>query len=190
MPKIKKDKKVELFLDNIERLWPNEIACCYGVCLDKNGNVCVSQNLGALMGGTVLIAVVLDLASSAAKGLKWNEPSGKKHSDAMKEVVRDYLPKSYQSINWYTQFRSPLVHNFKAKNIELTHLEEFRHKHLKLVSVKGKKVKCVHIFALFEDVIRGLRNLASDARKDAELYRNIKIFIGNYGVLEPRDPDC
>jgi hypothetical protein len=183
--------RIERFLDNIERLFPKEIASCFHVDLDSDGRVLLDEkgDLGALVGGCILIAVVLDIASSAAKGLKWNEYSGEKHSKAMSHFIKTYLPGPYRAVNWYVQFRSPLVHNFCPKRLELTHHKRFRSRHLKEVQVKGEHRICVHIFQLLDDVTFALKTFARDVRTNPDLYRCVKRYVGHYGVLEPSNPD-
>jgi len=188
--------RAEQFLSNLEKLWPDEIAACLGVRLLGDGSVedKDERRRRALVGGCVLVAVVLDLASSSAKGLKWNETSGKKRSNAMREFVKDYMPSAYRSTNWYSQFRSPLVHNFCPSGLELTHAAKLRQRHLKKlkVSVDGirKDRQCVHVFQLFEDVTRGLRCFVADARADKALYQRVKRYASHYGALEIHEVDC
>jgi hypothetical protein len=192
MPKdFKRVGRTDKFLDNIERLIPNEIASCFGVSFDLNGRAVIDKKrgLGALVGGCVLIAAALDIASSAAKGLKWTEYSGKKHSNAMKEWTRDYLPSPYRAINWYRDFRSALVHNFCPAKLELTHHDRFRSRHLKEVRVKGKNRTCVHIFRLLEDLNKGLEHFAKQVRVNPDLYKCVNRYVTNHPVLEPRNPD-
>lgn len=187
----KRDARTEKFLDNIERLIPNEIAKCFGVKFESSGRVVLDEKrgLGALVGGCVLIAAALDIASSAAKGLKWSEYRGNKRSEAMKEWVRNYLPNPYRAINWYSKFRSSLVHNFCPMELELTHHERFRPRHLKEVPVKGKQRICIHIFQLLEDLNEALKSFANQTKGDRELYKCVKRYAGNYPVLEPHNPD-
>ncbi len=99
----KLDYNIERFLDNLARVFPKEIASSFHVDFDPSGHVVpeAKEDLGALVGGCILIAVSLDIAGSAAKGLKWNEYNGKKRSEAMKHFVEIYLPKSYRMVNWY-----------------------------------------------------------------------------------------
>jgi hypothetical protein len=192
MPKgIKCDARTENFLDNIEGLIPNEIASCFGVRFESSGRVVLDEKrgLGALVGGCVLIAAALDIASSAAKGLKWREYGGKERSEAMKEWVKNYLPSKYRAINWYSKFRSSLVHNFCPMELELTHHERFRPRHLKEVSVKGKQRICVHIFQLLEDLKEALKSFAKETKVNPKLYKCVKRYASNYPVLEPRNPD-
>jgi|MudIll2142460700_1097286.scaffolds.fasta_scaffold67336_1 hypothetical protein len=187
----RRHNRIERFLDNIEHLFPREIASCFHVTFDSDGHVVIDENedFGALVGGCILIAAVLDIVSSASKGLKWNEYNGEKHSKAMGNFIKHYLPSPYQAVNWYTQFRSPLVHNFCPKRLELTHHKRFRSRHLKEVQIKGEPRICVHIFQLLDDVTFALKNFAKDVRTDSDLYRRVKRYVGHHGVLEPRNPD-
>jgi hypothetical protein len=192
MPKdLKRDDRTENFLENLEGLIPNEIASCFGVRFESSGCVVLDEKrgLGALVGGCVLIAAALDIASSAAKGLKWREYGGKERSEAMKEWVKNYLPSKYRAINWYSKFRSPLVHNFCPMELELTHHERFRPRHLKEVPVKGKQKICVHIFQLLEDLNEALKSFSKKTKVNPKLYKCVKRYASNYPVLEPRNPD-
>jgi hypothetical protein len=192
MPRdLKRDDRTEKFLNNIERLIPNEIASCFGVRFESSGRVVLDEKrgLGALVGGCVLIAAALDIASSAAKGLKWREYRGKERSEAMKQWVKNYLPSTYRAINWYGKFRNSLVHNFCPIDLELTHHGKFRMRHLKHVSVKGKQRICIHIFQLLEDLNEALNSFAKETKVNPELYKCVKRYAGNYPVLEPRNPD-
>ena len=188
---LKRNDRTEKFLDNIERLIPKEIASCFGVRFEPNGHVVLDEKrgLGALVGGCVLIAAVLDIASSAAKGLKWSDYRGKERKEAMKEWVINYLPSKYRAINWYNKFRNSLVHNFCTIGLELTHHERFRPRHLKEVRVKGKQRICVHIFQLLEDLNEALKTFAKETKVNPKLYKCVKRYARNYPVLEPRNPD-
>lgn len=192
MPKdFKRDDRTEKFLDNIERLIPKEITSCFGVRFEPSDHVVLDEKrgLGALVGGCVLIAAALDIASSAAKGLKWIEYRGNERSDAMKEWVRNYLPSPYRAINWYSKFRSSLVHNFCPVELELTHHERFKPHHLKEVRVKGKQRICIHIFQLLEDLNEALKTFAKETKVNPKLYKCVKRYARNYPMLEPRNPD-
>jgi uncharacterized protein YutE (UPF0331/DUF86 family) len=192
MPRdLKRDDRTEKFLNNIERLIPNEIASCLGARFEQSGHVVLDEkrSLGALVGGCVLIAVALDIASSAAKGLKWSEYKGKERKEAMKEWVKNYLPSTYRAINWYSKFRNSLVHNFCPTDLELTHHERFRLRHLKEIRVKGKQRICAHIFQLLEDLYEALKTFVKEAKENPELYKCVKRYASNYPLLEPRNPD-
>lgn len=189
---LKRDDRTEKFLDNIERLIPEEIARCFGVRIESSGNVVLDEKrgLGALVGGCVLIAAALDIASSAAKGLKWSDYKNNERKEAMKEWVINYLPSKYRAINWYNEFRNSLVHNFCPIDLELSHLERFRPRHLKEVQVKGKqRLICVHIFQLLEDLNEALRAFAKETKANPELYKCVRRYARNYPVLERRNPD-
>lgn len=190
--KMSKNNKLNLFLDNIERLYPNEAASCFHIQLNRDSSITIDnkKGLGALVGGCIIIATVMDIASSASEGLKWNETKGQMRSRAMKEFVGTYFPRKYRAINWYGQFRNPLVHNFCSKGLELTHLERCRSKHLKNCFVGGERRICVHIFELLSDVSASMRRFCDQVRTDPSLEKRVRRYIGHYGVLQPRDPDC
>jgi hypothetical protein len=187
----KRDNRTETFLQNIGQLIPNEIAKCCGVRFESSGRVVPHQTgtFGSVVGGCVLIGTALDIASSAAKGLKWSEYRGNERSEAMKEWVKNYLPSSYRAINWYSKFRSPLVHTFCPTELELTHHERFRPRHLKKVRVRGAQRICIHVFQFLEDLNEALKGFVRQVNLNLGLYKCVKRYANNYPVLEPRNPD-
>jgi hypothetical protein len=167
------DTRLRRFAENMRNLLPQEAADCF--------------KGGALVGGCVVIASALDVASSAAQGLRHDDRTGRIREKALRSFVRDYFPSPYSKVNWYTQFRNPLVHNFCPRGLEMVHRDHLRQKHLRPIKVNGRDYTCVHVIQLCDDFIAAMKSFADAIEQDRDLAKCVRQYIGNHHVLDPRD---